>query len=752
MRRWLSGIMAASGIALIGLLFGLTPLGIQMEQNMGLRFLFRMRGPVAPPPDVAVVAIDDQTGAHLELSRLPRDWPRSSHGRLVDALVRAGASAIVFDFDFQTPKQPKDDALFAKSIAAAGRVILTEKLIGKRQPLFDKEGKVKGALWVEQLVAPMPMLADAAKGAGTFPLPKVDVAVHEFWAFKNGVDYAPTTPAMGLQIRAREQYPGLIALLEDAGVKEAAGLPRRIEASDRTPEIRSIMMELRRLFTRTPELEMTLREALKQKENGKLDDGANSRLLEALIGLYAGGDHRYLNFYGPPGSILTVPYHKVIQGESGPGGKALPDLKGKVVFVGYSDLYDPSQPDRFYTVYTNADGVDLSGVEIAATAYANLLTGRSLVPADPVTAIAVQSAFGGIVGGTALILPAIVSVPLIFILSGAYVYLAELAFAENEIWLPLAVPLLLQLPLALFSGLLTQYLSERRKKKRATQAISFYLPEKLAKDFAEKNLESSALNRVTYSVCFASDMAGFTTISEQLPPKELAGFLNDYFESLSCPLRCNGVDVVEFRADGIMCAWTAEKNFEVIRRRAAVAALEAVEAISLFSRRYPLLSQQLRIGLEAGMVYVGHSGGGGHFVYSIVGDCANTSARIEGLNKKMGTQILAGKAAVEGVDELLLRYLGDFQFVGKTEAQPVFEVLALKDEASPAQELLSRRYQEAMTVLSDGRIPEALALFEAISSDYPEDGPARFHSAYCLELMKKPELPENPAVIRLDSK
>lgn len=752
MRRWLIGFLGVLSIALIGVITGLIPAGIKMEQSLGLRWLFLMRGPIKPPSNVAVIAIDDQTGGRLDLSKLPREWPRSIHARLTESLVRSGVSAIVFDFDFQTPKHPEDDQLFAKAIAASNRVILTEKLIGKRQPLFDANGRPKGALWVEQLVGPMPLLADAAKGAGTFPLPKLDVAVHEFWVFKRSVDYAPTTPAIALQIHAEAAYPRLLKLLEKADVGSLSALPATLETTDRTSKIRATMLELHRIFHEKPELDVKLRQIMEQDGNGKMT-GSESQFLEASIGLYSGNDHRYLNFYGPPGTIATIPYHNVIE-DGRKSAKKLPDLTGKIVFVGYSDLYDPSQPDRFYTVYTNNEGVDLSGVEIAATAYGNLLANQSLVPADPAMMAAILAIFGVAVAGIALMLPAVISVPLVIVLAGGYVFAAEWAFAERYLWLPLAVPLILQLPLALFSGLVTQYLSERRKKKLATRAISFYLPEKLAKDFAEKNLESSALNRVTYSVCFASDMAGFTTISEQLPPKELATFLNDYFESLSLPIRRNGVDVIEFRADGIMCAWTAEHNLSEIRRKAALAALEAVEAISSFSQRFPLLTQQLRIGLEAGMVYVGHSGGGGHFVYSIVGDCANTSARIEGLNKKMGTQILASRAAVEGVNGLLIRYLGDFQFVGKAEALPIVEIMAKEEFANPQQQLLAHRYEEAMSSLVAGCIVEALSLFESISRDFPGDGPARFHSAYCQELLTKSEVPESERgqIIRLDSK
>ncbi|MGR9044780.1 MAG: CHASE2 domain-containing protein [Gammaproteobacteria bacterium] len=746
MKRWLIRSTNVFGVALVGVFLELTPLGTHLEQNVGLSWLFHLRGPVEPPPQAVVVAINDQTGGHLGLSKLPREWPRSVHGRLVDRLSHLGASAIIFDFDFQTPKQTEDDDAFAKSIAASGRVVLTQKLIGKRQPLFAPDGQVKSYLWVEQLISPIPVLTDAAKGLGIFPLPKLDVAVHEFWTFKNTAAYTPAIPAVALQLVSQNSYPALVKLLEEAGVSKSPVLPRRINHSDRAPKIQSLMLELRRLFQQSPQLGIKLR--------GMIDKQAstpNPALLKALLALYAGSDHRYLNFYGPPGTITTLPYHSVLEKETASTEIEFADLTGKVVFVGYSDIYDPAQPDRFYTVFTNDEGVDLSGVEIAATAFANLLTDRSLLPPDPGTLALMVTTFGIVIGVT-LMLPAVVSVPLTLFIGALYLYVCELVFSKSNLWLPLAVPLLVQLPLALFSGLVIQYLSERRKQKRATRAIGYYLPEKLAREITEKNLESSAINKVTYSICLASDMAGFTTISEQLRPKELAVFLNDYFDTLSICLKKHRVDVIEFRADGIMCAWTSEKPDAAMRRRAIMAALEAVDAIHQFSLRNPLLSQPLRIGLEAGMVYVGHSGGGGHFVYSIVGDCANTAARIEGLNKRMGTRILTSQTVVEDLDGLLLRYLGDFQFVGKTDALPIVEIMATEETATLSQSDLCRRYRDAMTLFSMGRYPEALAMFEAISSAYPFDGPSRFHMNHCQELMNKPAIPEVPTRIRLDSK
>ena len=91
--------------------------------------------------------------------------------------------------------------------------------------------------------------------------------------------------------------------------------------------------------------------------------GDGDRAHCALAALYTGPDDRYLNFYGPPGTIARIPYQVVIKPELQLAVLQHVDLKGKVAFVGYSDLAEPEQPDRFYTVFTDEDGVDLSGVE-----------------------------------------------------------------------------------------------------------------------------------------------------------------------------------------------------------------------------------------------------------------------------------------------------------------------------------------------------------------------------------------------------
>ena len=121
-------------------------------------------------------------------------------------------------------------------------------------------------------------------------------------------------------------------------------------------------------------------------------------------------------------------------------GDSATDLKGKVVFVGLSDLYDPGQPDRFYTVFTNDDGVDLSGVEIAATAFANMLTDRSLRQVGPLATATILLLIGLVLGAGIYLLSASIAVPLALLLSGVYVGAVQYAFNAADLWLPLAIP------------------------------------------------------------------------------------------------------------------------------------------------------------------------------------------------------------------------------------------------------------------------------------------------------------------------
>lgn len=104
---------------------------VELADLKGYDLLHALRRPSAPPPEIAIVAIDESS-----FSEIGRQWPwpRSLHARLVEVLAAEGASVVAFDVLFAEPSKPGEDAALCRSIRSHGRVVLAadiEYLHGK---------------------------------------------------------------------------------------------------------------------------------------------------------------------------------------------------------------------------------------------------------------------------------------------------------------------------------------------------------------------------------------------------------------------------------------------------------------------------------------------------------------------------------------------------------------------------------------------------------------------------------------------
>lgn len=752
MLNWIRSVIIGLFTVAVGLTLTVTDFGLEYERDTGLAWLFTIRGPLPSPPEVAVIGLNGNSGKLLGLPKLPRDWPRSVHGRILDELQARDVSTVVFDYDFSRPKDPEDDRKFAESVAAFDRVVMLQRLIGRKEPIYGANGEVKSWLWVEEATVPTGPLAEATRGLGPFPLPKIDQAAHEFWTFKSSVGDAPTSSAIAVQILALPYYREWLDVLSRASMPRVEELPARVDDIRSHEEMRALMRALRIAFTGDSGFKGRVDKILDTANTQAIPEQARS-LFRALTALYAGSERRYLNFYGPPGTILTYPYEAMLRSDY--GGKRPPELgalAGRVVFAGYSDLNHPEQPDRYYTVFTDDEsGVDLSGVEIMATALANLLNDSAIQRAGPGTVIAVIVIFGFVIGFLVYALPALVAVPLTFLLTGLYAAGAQWAFNESALWLPWAIPLTVQMPFALLVGLVSHYLLEHRKVQSIAEALEMYVPESVVRNLVGEGVDPDSVNQVVYGTCLANDMSGFSTISEHKNPKELARFMNAYFDAMAQPLKQNGVDVTEFHADTIMCAWTRDQKSPAARRHVILGAIGVLDAMDAFNEAEQV-DLDARIGLQDGNFYLGHTGGGGRMAYSILGDPANTAARLEGLNKFTGTQILAADTVVEGVEDMLMRPIGSFQLVGKAEGHPVYEILTTIDKATPEQKELCESFPAAVEAFRTGQWDDAKARFEDILGRHPGDGPSTMYIDILRGYAENGPPEENPGTIKMTTK
>ncbi len=744
-------------VGLVGATLGLTPFAAALDEAIGLRWLFALRGAIAPPPEVVVVALDDYPLRTLKealeigdgTACLPRAggarkgaWPRCLHAHLIDGLTRLGASAIVFDVAFDEPHWPDHDADLAAAIARAKRVALFERLAVEKLS--------GGRIVKETLLQPIPALRAAAAAAGPFPLPKVPVRVNQFWAFKTSAGGVPTLPVVALQVHALPVLERFLAIVRQAGFEGLGEFPLAQAQPRNADDLRRVMRVLRRAFRENSRLYARFLDALAAEEKKGLGPD-ELKLLAGLASVYSGDDDYHLNFYGPPGTIRTIPGAAILARRDTSAAEHDPNLEGTVVFVGATDLAKAEQDDGFYTVFSREDGVDLSGVEILATAFANLLTDRALVRLSNLTTFCVLAVFGGVAGAMAFLFPGLRALATALVLGGAYFWSTQFLFDKHDLWTPIVVPLLGQLPAALLLGLTLQYLMAKRLGENVARAIRYYVPERVAEALAQGD-EPAASTEVVFGTLLSTDAQNYTSVSEKLDPEKLAALMNEYYEAITALVERNKGTILEFVADSTMSVWIAQSSDRKMRQHACSAALEIQQAVALFNQRHEDQRLPTRIGLHAGRVAMGNVGGGGHYAYSLTGDIANTTSRIESLNKHLGTWVLASASVVADLDGLLVRRVGSFRLKGKTTPLTIFEILGESGDACTAHHVLYRDFEAALRAFECENWSEAAERFAALASVHPEDGPTRFYVELARRYAAAPPSSGEGASIRMETK
>ena len=130
---------------------------------------------------------------------------------------------------------------------------------------------------------------------------------------------------------------------------------------------------------------------------------------------------------------------------------------------------------------------------------------------------------------------------------------------------------------------------------------------------------------------------------------------------------------------------------------------------------------------------LGNIGAHDHYQYTALGDIVNTASRIEGLNKYLGTRVLASEEVLYQLDGFLTRALGAFLPVGKTKPLVIYEVVCRREEANEQQRSLCTVFAEALAAYRQQAWDEALAKFHGIvhSSHFKDDGPTLLYIKLC---------------------
>ena len=202
-----------------------------------------------------------------------------------------------------------------------------------------------------------------------------------------------------------------------------------------------------------------------------------------------------------------------------------------------------------------------------------------------------------------------------------------------------------------------------RESELVRQTLGRFVPTDVAKTLLTEGGEL-APEQAHATVLFC-DLEGFTALTETLGPAGIVELLNEYFEVMVEILERHRGVVTQFQGDAILATFNVPVPDPAHAANALRAAIEMQDA----TRRREFAGQRIgnRIGINTGRLVAGAVGAKGRLSYTVHGDAVNLAARLEALNKELGTRILVSAATAERVEGFALEPMGEVGVRGQTE-------------------------------------------------------------------------------------
>ncbi len=437
-----------------------------------------------------------------------------------------------------------------------------------------------------------------------------------------------------------------------------------------------------------------------------------------------------INFlgYGGPwepgygyGEEYFFPYYSfvdVLQGDFEKGA-----FKDKYVIIGSTD---PTLSDLIGSPFRPG----YPGIEVHATMLDNLISKRWIADYDNATRE--LKFFSLVIGGAFLVVllglvgPAIGGIFTLFLLVGvptlAYYTMvgtdAGMVSSFTYEW----VAILILAATVLLIGYLETTKDRQFLKSQFGSMVSTEVLKKLQSDPEMGGLKGS---KSTVSVLF-SDIANFTTISEELSPSRLVSFLNQYFTPMTDLILARDGYIDKFIGDAVMACWGVPFAQDDHAIRACYSVLEQQKKIAELR---PLLKKEfgkdlyVRFGVSSGIVSSAMVGSKSKKNYTVLGDVVNTSARLEPLCKFYGVGAIVSEATYEGAKELFrFRLLDRVVVKGKHRSVPIYALLGTKEEVKARE--IYKLFEEAFALHCERKWDEALNIVNNILKKEPQDGPS----------------------------
>ena len=204
-------------------------------------------------------------------------------------------------------------------------------------------------------------------------------------------------------------------------------------------------------------------------------------------------------------------------------------------------------------------------------------------------------------------------------------------------------------------------------REASARVLREFVPSQVAERLGSTPLEPE---EVEATILF-SDIRGFTTLSERLPPKELATVLATHLSAMAEVVLAHGGTIDKFAGDAVMAVFGAPDPVPDHAERALRCAL-AMQARQAELNAAAELPLEMGIGVNTGVVVAGTVGGAGRLEYTVVGDAVNVAQRLQSVAGP--GEVVASAETVAGAPGMTVAPAGAQEVKGRRQPVEVYRV------------------------------------------------------------------------------
>lgn len=278
--------------------------------------------------------------------------------------------------------------------------------------------------------------------------------------------------------------------------------------------------------------------------------------------------------------------------------------------------------------------------------------------------------------------------------------------------------------------------------REAINWFSKYVPKDIVRQLIKQGKKITLGGEKKEIVVMFTDIENFTPIAEKYPADQLMSFLAEYFDPMSKIILNSQGTIDKYIGDSIMAFWGAPENILTPWHNACRCALACLKLNLQFDAtrtQKQLPPFPTRYGLSFGQAIVGNIGTEERINYTALGDTVNIASRLQSINKIYNTSILITEQLYQLIkDDFITRPVDEVSVKGKAIKVKIFELIKEKTTDGTIDGLdheiqLAAMTLEAFTAIQNKNFDIAIAKYEDILTQFPQDGVA----SYWIKTLKK---------------